>query len=77
MFLETCRNEFKDTTSYWIQQTLNFSCFEDGLAGYKTWEKDGWKCSYSLLEGISGIGLVLLSYLENSQQTWDEIFLLS
>jgi len=77
MYLETGRNEFKDATQYWMQQTLNFSRFEDGLVGYKTYVRDGWENDYSLLMGISGIGLVLLSYLENDPQNWDEMFLLS
>jgi len=77
MFLETHCSEFKEATEFWIQQTLEFSRFEDGLAGYKTWQKEGWKCDYSLLAGIAGIGLVLLFYLENNQQTWDELFLIS
>ena len=77
MFLETGHDEFKEATNYWIQQTLNLSNFEDGSAGYKTLEKEGWKNDYSLLTGISGIGLVLLSYLEDNQQNWDEMFLLS
>jgi len=77
MFMETYRNQFKEATAYWIQQTLNFSCFDDGLSGYKTQHKNEWICDYSLLTGISGIGLVLLSYLENNQQTWDEMFLIS
>ena len=77
MYLETGRNEFKEATSYWIQQTLNFSNFEDGLVGYKTLLRDGWICDYSLLTGIAGVGLVLFSYLENDLQNWDELFLLS
>ena len=77
MYLEAGRNEFLEAISYWIQQTLNFSCFEDGLAGYKRFEKEGWKNDYSLLTGIAGIGLVLLSYIEDNQQDWDELFLLS
>lgn len=77
MFFETKRSEFNDAVNYWIKQTLNFSRFEDGLAGYKTMEKEGWKCDYSLLSGITGIGLVLLSYLVDDEQDWDELFLLS
>jgi len=78
MYFETKMDEFKDATQYWINQTLNYSHFEDGLAGYKTRYSGGeWKLDYSLLMGISGIGLVLLSYLENNQQTWDELFLIS
>jgi len=63
LFLETHRDEFKEATDYWIQQTLNFSTFKDGLVGYKTLKKREGICDYSLLTGISGIGLVLLSYL--------------
>ena len=77
MFFEACRDEFKDTALYWVNQTLNFSRFENGLAGYKTFAKGEWECDYFLLSGISGIGLVLLSYLQNDQQNWDEMFLLS
>jgi lantibiotic modifying enzyme len=77
MYLETKRNEFEDAAQYWVNQTLNFSRFENGLAGYMTLYSDDWKCDYSLLTGIAGIGLVLLSFLENNQQTWDEMFLLS
>ena len=77
MYLETGRDEFKEATLFWIDQTLNHSHFADGLAGYKSFVIDGWECDYSLLMGISGIGLVLLSYLEDNQQKWDEMFLLS
>ncbi|MDR3220015.1 MAG: lanthionine synthetase C family protein [Dysgonamonadaceae bacterium] len=76
MFLETQRDEFNKTTQYWMKQTLNFAQFEDGLAGYKALTEDGWKCNYSLLTGISGIGLVLMSFVANTQQKWDELFLL-
>ena len=77
MYLEMGLDEFNDASKYWITKTLDFSQFEDGLAGYKTLFKDTWICEYSLLAGISGIGLVLLSYLENSTQDWDEMLLLS
>jgi len=77
MFIETHRNEFEEAFLYWIVQTLNFSRFEDGLVGYKTHVKGDWECDYSLLTGVSGIGLLLLSYLEKDQQEWDELFLLS
>ena len=77
MYLETGRNEFKDAVNHWLYYTLHMARFEDGLAGYKTFIKDEWICDYSLLNGISGIGLVLLTYLEDDKQTWDEIFLIS
>ena len=77
MYLETKLNEFKEATDFWIRQTLNLSRFEDGLAGFKTYLRDERKNDYSLLMGISGIGLVLISFLSEDMQTWDEMFLLS
>ena len=76
MFFQTQRDEFKESVPYWIKKTLSFSSFEDGLAGYKTRVKDDWECDDSLLTGISGIGLVLLSYIDKNPHEWDEMFLL-
>lgn len=77
MYLETKIDTFKEASDFWVRQTLCFSGFEDGLAGFKTKFKDGWKCDYSFLEGVTGIGLVLLSYITDDMQSWDEILLLS
>lgn len=77
LFLETHCVEFRDATQYWLNQTLNLSYFNEGLAGYKTFEHNDWICNYSLLTGISGIGLAFISYLNEDQQKWDEMFLLS
>jgi hypothetical protein len=54
--------------------------FADGLAGYKTWrapEYGGWINEDGLVEGISGIGLALLTYYYEIEPTWDECLLLS
>ena len=77
LYLETGRNEFKDAINHWLRQTINMANFDDGLAGYKTYKNDGWECDYALLTGISGIGLVLLTCLEDDKQIWDEMLLLS
>ena len=37
MYIETQQREFADARDYWIEKTLNFSIFNDGLAGYKTY----------------------------------------
>ena len=76
MYIETQLSEFKDATSYWLNKTLKFSQHEDGLAGYKTYFSDEWISDYSLLTGISGIGLALLSCIEEGSQCWDEMILL-
>ena len=77
IYIETGRYEFNDSINHWLYQTLQISRFENGLVGYKTFLKDEWINDYSLLTGISGIGLVLLTWLEDDSQTWDEMFLLS
>lgn len=55
---------------------------EDGLAGYRAWhtaEYGGWVNEYGLLEGVAGIGLLLLSlYIPALQNTeWLNFFILS
>lgn len=69
--------EFFDQSDYWIHVTLKKSCFKDGYAGYKAFHQgEGWKNSIGLLEGVSGIGLVLLSRLDKQQSCIDDLFLI-
>ena len=77
LFLNTGERAFKEIADYWIWKTLRYAVFPDGLAGYKAAEKEGWVNSYCLLNGISGIGITLLSYLQDDNQDWDELFILS
>ena len=77
MYIETKKIEFKEATDFWMEQTLNFSDHEDGLAGFKTYMQGEWIGDYSLLTGISGVGLVLISYITDDLQEWDEMLLLS
>jgi len=78
LYMETQNPQFKQAVDFWISSTLSFANHSDGLAGYKTFEIDSFRDwgDYSLLTGIAGIGLVLLSFLKNDDQSWDEIFLL-
>ena len=76
MYLETSYDIFSKATDFWIDKTLKYACFSDGLAGYKTYTHPKWHLDYSLLSGVSGIGLMLLSYLQNDCQSWDKMFLL-
>jgi lantibiotic modifying enzyme len=74
----TQKTEFKEAALYWIRQTLDMSTHTDGLAGYKIPDgKQGWKNETSLLEGIAGIGLVLLAALDDKEPKWDRCLLLS
>lgn len=79
MWWNTRLPEFKQAADYWIEQTLKMAHFDDGLSGYKTWHglDNKFNNEYNLLEGITGIGLVLLSYYYEIEPTWDQCLLLS
>lgn len=77
---QTGKPLFRETRDFWIGQTLGMKRFEDGLAGYKTWQgfdKD-WSKEYALLDGASGIGLMLMSILPkwSGGTKWMEFFML-
>jgi lantibiotic modifying enzyme len=75
-YLVTGNLEFLDRASFWINETLKQAKFEDGLAGYKARDIETWINRFGLLEGIAGIGLVLISYLSKNNSDWDECLLL-
>jgi len=77
VYQKTGNDAFKEAALFWIDDCLKKSCFNDGLAGYKVWRKDGWITKTGLLEGIAGIGLVLLSAISDIEPDWDECLLLS
>jgi lantibiotic modifying enzyme len=74
MYYYTKKQEFLEAALFWLNQTLLMSKYEDGIAGYKANQKTS---SFDFLEGIAGIGLVLLSFLTNEDTLWDECLLLS
>lgn len=79
-YKETKLKEFDDARWYWLEQTLNFATHDKGLAGFKNWQgKEGWQNDYGLLEGVAGIGLMLLGFLSNDIEDldWDRVLLLS
>ena len=79
-YKETSIKEFDEARWYWLNETLKMANFEDGLAGYKAWQgQQGWQNEYGLLEGIAGIGLVLLGFLTDDIEdlSWDRCLLLS
>lgn len=62
--------EVRNATDFWIEQTLEMAKFNEGLAGYK-FGPTVKPQDYGVLEGVSGIGLSLISYLNNKQMGWD------
>jgi len=77
MYYNTKLPEFRESANYWMEQTLKMAKFEDGLAGYKSWYSPDWINEYGLLGGVAGIGLSLLSHINEECASWDECLLLS
>lgn len=71
---------YRDAALYWLDVTLNKAFHDDGIAGYKSWyhpEYGGWKCSAGLLDGAAGIGLSLLSFVNEDKPGWSRSLLLN
>lgn len=71
---------FKDAALYWFDQTLEMARFSDGPGGFKARYGDdfgGWVNRLDLLEGVSGIGLALISLISPVEPAWDSCMLLS
>ncbi|HNW99204.1 MAG TPA: lanthionine synthetase C family protein [Bacteroidales bacterium] len=79
MFFNTGIEIFSKASDYWINEALYMAKFEDGLSGYKAYHgpDKGWVKEFGLLEGIAGMGLVLLSSISKEAPNWDECLLLS
>ncbi|MDM8160357.1 lanthionine synthetase LanC family protein [Labilibaculum sp. K2S] len=67
---------FIKARDYWLQKMISEAKFVDGIAGFKTWNGFGMECDTSFLTGISGIGLAMLSYLDENLSVWDDAFLI-
>ncbi len=79
-FYKKTRNKsFKLASNYWTEITLSLATFDNGLAGYKAYTPNlssKYTNNRSFLEGISGIGLSLLSQLTEKECEWKEILLI-
>ena len=80
IYRETGIQKFKDTSNYWIMETLQMARYEDGAAGYKVHsgdETNTWNSDIYMLDGIAGIGLTLIASISDKNPQWDKYFLLS
>lgn len=77
MYEQTKIENFRNAANFWINDGLHKANHSDGYAGYKKMDLDGWKNEISVLEGIAGIGLVLISHLSGKSNKWDECLLIS
>lgn len=78
-FHETKNKEFEQFRNYWVEKTLEFARFEDGIAGYKSFHMGNYILDHSFLEGVTGIGLALISCLSNdiNDLSWDRAIFLN
>ncbi|MBF4472436.1 lanthionine synthetase LanC family protein [Flavobacterium sp. HJJ] len=62
-----------------INDILELSCKNDGIAGFKKFNGNGYFVdSIGMLDGVIGIGMVLIDYLlEEKDNDWDSLFLLN
>jgi lantibiotic modifying enzyme len=70
---------YADTARYWLERTLQFREPGKGAAGYLTWgmgEKETVELQpkLGLIQGIAGIGLVLLAAVSEIEPCWDRVF---
>ncbi len=68
---------FKKVANFWMKDGLSK---ETGNIEepYKQWDGQtkSWRFELNLLEGISGIGLVMIDFLSKKENTWDECLML-
>jgi class I lanthipeptide synthase len=79
IFQESNHESFKAMFDFWIADGIQKAIFKDGYAGYKQWNgvEQSWTPELSLLEGVAGIGLVIIDYLSEKPNSWDECLLIS
>lgn len=80
----TKEQRFQETGDFWLRKTIELANRQTGLAGFRMYSQvetnsliyHRWKNNYGILEGISGIGLVMISRLSGNND-WDSCLLLS
>ena len=76
---KTKEPDFRDAADFWASQSLAFGNHQDGYAGYMAWrggDDEKWIPETSLLEGVAGMGLSIISYLAPFDTKWDECLLI-
>lgn len=75
MYQQTQEPLFKEAADYWIDNGLKMGIHKDGYAGYMKWrsgENPRWEKDVSVLDGIAGIGLAIISYLSPLETKWNQ-----
>jgi len=79
MYRETQDPIFEEAYMYWLQQAIDMDTHKEGYAGYSQWhggDNPGWHNEINLLEGIAGMGLVIISHLAPFNTKWDECLMI-
>lgn len=74
-YQETNIEKFKNTAQYWYEQTLKMSQ-QNSEGRYMAFRSGEYIYDIGLIEGVSGIGLSLISGLDCQKPSWDKFFLL-
>ena len=67
--------DFRNASLYWLNYTMERSGKSNCNAGFPLEEKD--YNAASVLDGLAGIGLSLLSVISNTIDNWSKILILS
>ena len=79
MFNHTSIELFRKTAEIWYEITLQKAVYPNGIAGYKHAQGPNKPSTneFGLLEGVSGIGLSLISAISDIEPKWDGALLFS
>ncbi|MFP3591347.1 lanthionine synthetase LanC family protein [Chryseobacterium sp. SIMBA_038] len=79
LYLLTKDKNHKDAYHHFVNQTLKFCDFNDGIAGFKKYNgPDDYRNNIGMLDGLIGVGIFLLdAQLQNTYSSWDSFFLLN
>ncbi len=79
LYKKTGVKDFKNASEFWLLTGLETGYHENGLSGFLSWNPDEngiWKVEVDILDGISGIGLAIISYLFPKELKWNKCLLI-
>lgn len=77
MYQKTDLTIFKKTAMFWLGETLKMGEVSNQLAGFHFVHDGEYSSNFSILTGLSGVGLSLLATIDSTEPCWDECLTLS
>jgi hypothetical protein len=77
LFKQTRILDFQESTKFWLEDGLKQLHHDNTYAGHMKLTINGWKDELSLLEGLAGIGLSIMAYLNPEFSLWDECLMIN